>query len=396
MTLVGCTSTVGGAAVMDTQPADAAGVVVSLLDTGSYQTTAGHPVGTAGSEGAGAVLEAQRMAEYVVGPWEVHRDLRRPDFSATRAAPDMALLKDVLAQPILDVASAHSVITAFVTTRSSGDSEVPLALTNLVMRFPDVRAAAAAGAEMAAKNSQAGDTRRSPIAIDDQPDAIASAHDYLDGQTAIDSFTAHGPYVLYQGARSKKARTPGIPPRAEQLVSSALGRQKSLIDQFGAADPAKLIDLPLDPTGKLLARTLPTSATDAAFLAGVWQSRGWLHFEDDPVEAAARYSAAGVEVVARGLTTVYQTGNAGGADGLVEREATNRDPSIKSITGVSGLPAARCFTRPKISVEPTLHEVAARFRCIASADRYAFVAYSATEKDVKQQIAAQYRILAGK
>jgi hypothetical protein len=49
-----------------------------------------------------------------------------------------------------------------------------------------------------------------------------------------------------------------------------------------------------------------------------------------------------------------------------------------------------------MSVKPTLHEVAAHFRCIAYADRYAFVAYSDTEKDVKQQIAAQYRILAGK
>jgi hypothetical protein len=36
-----------------------------------------------------------------------------------------------------------------------------------------------------------------------------------------------------------------------------------------------------------------------------------------------------------------------------------------------------------------------RFKCIAQASRYAFVAVSDDDKDVKRQISAQYRILAG-
>jgi hypothetical protein len=36
------------------------------------------------------------------------------------------------------------------------------------------------------------------------------------------------------------------------------------------------------------------------------------------------------------------------------------------------------------------------FKCIARVDRYVFTAFSDNEKDVKQQMAAQYRILAGK
>jgi predicted metalloprotease len=35
-------------------------------------------------------------------------------------------------------------------------------------------------------------------------------------------------------------------------------------------------------------------------------------------------------------------------------------------------------------------------QCVARADRYSFTAFSDNEADVKQQIAAQYRILAGK
>ncbi len=394
--LAGCSSTVSGEAVIAIQPGDADSAVVALMDTGKYPITAGHPVGAAGSQAAGAVLEAQRMAEFVVGPWEVNAKLRRPNFLATRAAPDMQLLTEVLPQPVRDVASAHGVITAFVTSRTSDDYQVPLALTNLVMRFADADAATAAATEMAAKTGALQDPPRTPVAIHNQPQTLAWAHNYLDGQTMIDSFTGHGPYVLYQGAQSKQAAEPDQSPEAAWLVESALGRQGSLIDQFSATDPVKLADLPLDPTGKLLARTLPTSDGDATFVVGVWPPHGWLHFEDDPVAATARYAAAGVEVVAKGLTTVYQTNNADGAAGLVERLATQWGPSVKTTTGVPGLSAAKCFSRPEVSVEPTIHEMAAHFRCTASADRYTFIAYSDTEKDVKQQIAAQYRILAGK
>jgi hypothetical protein len=49
-----------------------------------------------------------------------------------------------------------------------------------------------------------------------------------------------------------------------------------------------------------------------------------------------------------------------------------------------------------VAAAPTTREMGARFKCVAHADRYTFIAYSDKEKDVKQQTAAQYRILAGK
>lgn len=399
MTLVSCTSTVNGVAVIGSQPTDADGAVVALLDTGKYPTTPGHPVGTAGSQATGAVLEAQRMAEYVLGPWQVNAhptQLRQPNFLAIQAAPDLHLLKDVLPQPVPDIASAHGVITAFITSRTSGNPQVPLALTNLVMRFPDPDAAAAAATEMAAATSQLPDPPRSPIDIHDQPEARASAHAAPGDQTEIDSFVAHGLYVLYQNALSKKEEFADLAPPAAELIAGTLISQQNLIDQFSATEPAKLADLPLDPTGKLLARTLPTSDQSAALVVGVWQPRAWLHFEDDPIAAAALYAAAGVEVIAKGLTTVYRTNNAGGATRMVEHFTTHLGSSVKVIAGVPGLPSAKCLARQGMAPGPTLQETTATFSCMASADQYAFVAYSATEKDVRQQIAAQYRILAGK
>jgi hypothetical protein len=73
------------------------------------------------------------------------------------------------------------------------------------------------------------------------------------------------------------------------------------------------------------------------------------------------------------------------------------------ISGIAGLPQAQCFARQNAAdllgePNPPLSflRVAWPFKCVARADRYAFTAFSDNETDVKQQIAAQYRILAGK
>jgi hypothetical protein len=394
--LAGCTSTVNGAAVLASQPAGGDGANVALMDTGRYPTRPSHPLGTAGSAAIGAVLEAQRMAEFVVGPWEINAKLRRLNILANGVTTDLQSIKDELPEPIPGVASAHGLITAFASSRKSSDNLSILAMTNLVMRFPDAGAATAAADEMAAKTGALPDPPRSPIVLQNNPDAHAWAHDYFEDSTRVESFTAHGPYVLYQGVQSQKSPSPDSASFAQQFAGFALDHQKQLIDRFTPTDPAKLAELPLDPTGMLLGRTLPTTELGTAALVGIWQPQGWLHFEVDPVASAARYAAAGVEVIAKGLTTVYRTNNRGGAARMVQRETTDPSLSVTQISGVPGLPNARCAKRQGLlGIGATLSEGLAHFRCVTAADTYAYIAYSDNEKDVKQQTAAQYRILAG-
>jgi hypothetical protein len=67
--LTGCTTRVGGAAgkAKETDSAN-----VSLMDTGTYPTTLGHIFGTAGDDKfAQSVLEAHRLADSVIGPWQI-------------------------------------------------------------------------------------------------------------------------------------------------------------------------------------------------------------------------------------------------------------------------------------------------------------------------------------
>ncbi|HTQ16418.1 MAG TPA: hypothetical protein VML93_03540 [Mycobacterium sp.] len=113
------------------------------------------------------------------------------------------------------------------------------------------------------------------------------------------------------------------------------------------------------------------------------------------------FTAVGVRWVSERLTRVYEARDAAGAARIVDQFAGDT-AGLAGITptgaGVPGFPAAKCFGRADWT--PTKQTITANrvwwhFKCIAQADRYAFLAFSDREQDVKQQISAQYRILAG-
>jgi hypothetical protein len=398
--VVGCTATVAGAPVKATDRADADGAVVALLDTGSYPTAAGSPFGTAGRVN-GALMEAHRMGVDVVGPWQADPTFRQRgpvvDTTITGPFPEARLLAQnrVLPDPIADVAAAHGFITGFSSMRTAGPTK---ALLNVALRFPDVDAAGAAAREMSDKYAYE-DVHPTPITIERHPEAIATLDDIAGGGVIVSSFTARGASVLFQAVHIDDRTETAAAPR---LIALVLDKQEPLIDRFKPTEPAKLADLPKDFTGHLLARTLWAPDNSGPFIVGVWEPTAWLHFEDDPIKAADLFRSAGVEAVAQRMTTVYQTRDTAGAGQVVEQLAADMRASdgIHPITGITGLPGAQCFARTKTLNEPnpppSWQRVVWPFKCVARADRYAFTAFSADEKDVKQQMAAQYRILAGK
>ena len=396
LTLVGCAATVDGVAMLAAAPSP----TVAALDTGNYPTTAGHPFGAAGRDGDS--FEGRRIAEYVTGPWQAKATLLQLDPLATIPL-NHDTLSNVFSDPLPAVAVAHGLIAGFSSARSTQGTDREHALLNAVLRFPDIDSAAAAAGEMAAKNPvPAGDPAGEPVAIDRHPQAAATAYRNLDGSIKVESFTAHGPFVLFQSALSDPSAT-GSPLYAQMLVESALDDQEPLIDRFPATDPAKLADLPKDPTGQLLARTLWAPDDSAPANIGVWPTRAWLHYETDPIAASALLSADNVDVVSQRLTTVYQARDASAARHLVIRLAAQMEalPEVHaSAAEVPGFPGARCFVRVN-GYAPTTYAMSFRrigwhFKCVAQADRYAFTAFSDQERDVKQQMSAQYRILAGK
>lgn len=380
----GCGSTVAGEAMKGAEPGGSGGVDVALLDTGPYATHAGHPFGKAdGVAGMGAYLEAIRMAEFVVGPWEVDATLSEQGLPTGPLASTAAL--NIEQWPgVSDVAGAHGFITAFATTRGMRGDAAAKGLLNIVMRFPDADAAAAAATEMAATARQTPDPPRAPTSVPRHPEAYAvSLNDDLKG-FEVESYAAHGPFVLYQFASTKDR-----PEVAGQIIANTLDAQVPRIDDFTPTDQAKLADLPLDPTGQLLARTLgPPKGEVALPTAGGYEPHAELHFEYDPAESGQLFTVAGVEMVAqRWNTRVYQTHDTAGAARVVNNFVLHS--GSKPTPGINGLPDAKCFDLG-VDAGPN------RFVCLAAADRYAFIALAGQETAAKQMAAAQYRILAGK
>ena len=231
-----------------------------------------------------------------------------------------------------------------------------------MLRFPDPKSAADAAAEMAAvtpitqlevvsalpePNSalMPFDSPWQPGACADfssssvHPNVVASAT--LGERVILRSVTTHGAYVLYQFVIGKRVE-------ACATVVQTLAAQVASLDRFVPTEPAKLADLPLDPSGFLWARTLWESApTRLPWSSGVRQPQAWLHFtDDDPIKTSALFNAAGVSWVSQRLTTVYEARDSPGAARLVDHFASDTD-ALANVeptgAGVPGFPAAKMF-----------------------------------------------------
>ncbi|UNB52781.1 hypothetical protein [Mycolicibacterium sp. YH-1] len=397
----GCAApTTSGNAV---KAADADAAVVALMDTGTYSTVPGRPFGVTGDNvKAQHLMEAHRIAEYTVGPWEAEAALvSLPgmfDLALISPIDSVETLRDGNILPLPDVAEAHGFMTGFSSLRMAARDAPLYGLQNVVLRFPDAQSAAAAAAEMVAKAPpMQGSEPGPPTPMANSPESLAVTYELPDYIRRVDSFTAHGVFVLYQSARSDL----GLFRTAPAIVDKMLTLQKKRIDEFTPTEQGAMSSLAMDPTGQLLARTLRAPDDSAPVVIGVWAPQAWLHFEQDPIATDALFNTAGVDAVTQRLTTVYQAGNADGATRIVDefaRQIGGLD-DVKPIDGVPGLPSAECFEREKDWVPETqamtYQRVRWHIKCVASADRWAYTAFSEHAADARQQMAAQYRILTG-
>lgn len=387
----GCGAVVGGSAVKAGGPAPAA-ADPALLDPGNYPRRARPPLGAVPNEDAGRVVEAQRMADAVVGPWEVDRTLvtGQVEHASIGVLPTLDSLAGDLAPGMIAQARAHHFLLGFVSGRATpapapGQSAGVKAkiLVNMVLRFATPEDAAAAAGEMAATNRgiPRDGVPATELKIPRYPTTVANMAAVHQGFEA-ESFTAHGTYVFHEYAGSKESAD-----AVADLIAKSLDLQGPAIDHFQATPADQLAALPADPTG-LLARTVPSTKPDPNH-AAVYQPHAALHFSPDPPAAQGVFNDAGVQRMSADLTSVYDAvdapGAQRGADGLVRINASWG--SYKPTAGISGLPSARCFDRgPGGQLLP-------RFMCVATVDHYAFKATATQELDLHQVMAAQYLML---
>jgi hypothetical protein len=395
--LVGCSSITGGVAVPTSQPA--ATVDLSLLDPGRYPTTPLAPLGAAGSQQAGRLVEGRRMAGYVVGPWQADPALH------ARLPNDVAIIETydqldlVTWAPIVGGAWSLPFVVGFMSQRHTPPGTNPQkSLRNAVLRFADPGSASAAAQGFFGKAMGMPLTRdvtpivtepERAVPIPGHPDAKAALLTFLEGNQNVQELTvatSHGPYVLMQVVRCAAG-----PDCQAQLAGHILDLQLPLIDTFTPTDPAQFAGLPLDPTG-LVARTLALPADEATSTSGAaYGPAGALHFEDDPGTTGPALSAAGVDDVSINRSTVYQAKTPAQAGKLVQAygDAVAATPAAQAAAAVPGLPQSRCMRIPGAGGLVPHHW------CLAAAGRYMIKTVARELDTAHQQAAAQYRILTG-
>ncbi|MBY0287499.1 MAG: hypothetical protein K2X52_10155, partial [Mycobacteriaceae bacterium] len=129
-----CTTVVDGAAHRSPGGPAPGTVDVSLLDTGNYPTRPAPALGVAGTPEKGALVEGARMAEHVVGPWQVDPAVSVSALP-TRIYDAAGSLKALLSEKIALAAGKHNFVAGFSSARRSESERV--SLVNAVLRFAD-------------------------------------------------------------------------------------------------------------------------------------------------------------------------------------------------------------------------------------------------------------------
>ena len=369
-----CSTVVDGSAVKESGAASD----VSKLDVGPYPTQPSQPLGVTGDPARGVLVEAQRMANNVIGPWEVDAGITKWfGFGATvlQAPEDLAQIGP---EPFAAAAGQHGFINGFVSARTAEGQKI---LLNAVLRFADPGAAAAAATDFGDIAAKTGEGVQ-PAQIPGHPDTQAASYTQTEDPTgkrwsAVRAFTAHGQYVFMQLAQAVDGMDPAI-----GLVAKTIDLQGPAIDQFRATDPSEFADISLDPTG-LLARTLPVPDKEATTIQNTtYEQRGALQFQSDPARSAKLFTETGTDLVAMAKTNVYQTKDPASAAKIVDGFFAELQPTSQPAKPVNNLPDSRCL-RPEDQ----------SFYCLGVADRYAIETTSQTLLDAQQQVAAQYAML---
>ena len=373
-----CSTVVDGSAVKESGAASGPTIDVSKLDVGPYPTQPSQPLGVTGDPVRGVLVEAQRMANNVIGPWEVDAGITKWfGFGATvlQAPEDLAQIGP---EPFAAAAGQHGFINGFVSARTAEGQKI---LLNAVLRFADPGAAAAAATDFGDIAAKTGEGVQ-PAQIPGHPDTQAASYTQTEDPTgkrwsAVRAFTAHGQYVFMQLAQAVDGMDPAI-----GLVAKTIDLQGPAIDQFRATDPSEFADISLDPTG-LLARTLPVPDKEATTIQNTtYEQRGALQFQSDPARSAKLFTETGTDLVAMAKTNVYQTKDPASAAKIVDGFFAELQPTSQPAKPVNNLPDSRCLRLEDQS-----------FYCLGAADRYAIETTSQTLLDAQQQVAAQYAML---
>jgi hypothetical protein len=388
--LSACGGTVSGTAVQETTPT----VDPSALDPGSYPTTARPPLGQAGTDEVGRLVEGRRMAGFVVGPWQADPTLTRAGAAPAKVVENRNQFVGVVWPAMLARVPALPLIVGFVSERTAADPGDKTLLRNTVLQYPFPQTAATVAESFVDGALNIADMGSGPVLaepvravpIPGHPEATGALMARHEGTAIVHELTvisARGPNVLIQVVQF------ATPERAAELAGRILDLQVPLIDRFVPTEPAPLATLPRDPSG-LLARTVALKPGQGDSMSDAdYDPAGAMQLEDNPIQAGRAMQDAGVDTVAASQTTVYQARDAEAAQRLAQALGDDIavNQSAQPAAAVPSLPGSRC-----VRVEDAAGLIPQHW-CIATRERFTFKAVARELTNAHQQIAAQYLML---
>lgn len=368
-------------------------VDISALDTGSYRKTPSEPFPPVTGD-AIVPVEGQRMAEFVVAPFEVDRDLT-DTVLPTEIIRSRGNIKAVVGDGPANVPANQRFLAGFVaaaTTPTQRLSDPKRVLIQMVIRYMSALDASAAAQQMSAATMQLAGASRVGLESASDTTAVRTPGVALAGATpttALSAFTAHDDYLLYtyssvpQAQQSSQAAT----------VRKALSLQEPLIDRFpktptrsqnGGRMPSVQVD-----ANRILLYALPNPKADAVNGTdrAVYGPRGMSLLRGSPESTFTALNAAGAPHNAYWLTSVYRASTGSAADRLASTFITDALTSggWRKAASPRGLPIATCLTRDASS--------GSQNECYVVVGRYVAQSDDASAAAAAQQISAQYLIL---
>lgn len=392
---------VDGHAVNDSDPAASAAIDVKSLDTGKYPTEPRKPFGKPTVENV-LQYEGQRMAQFIVAPFEIDRDLTQMGLPTQMLFSRSSNVKAVVGEDVGGVPANENVFYGYVASASTPDSMLRTgtkrSLNNMVARYltaADATAAANQMADVYGKRPKTTPVRPAGLS----GSRVLTSPGGEPGNTSMASFTAHGTYVLVTSYTVDDAQKDMLEP----AISKAVNLQSALIDQFPAAPTKEEAAAHTRPSQKLLMDqsrvliyALPYSDkeleegdiadTNMGNVRAVYGPRAMSFRSDDPPGTFALLNETGSTANAVERSTVYRAKTADGAKKIMDTLATgNKTRGRKSQPAPPNLPGARCAQ--EIARNLT------QYWCEVQVGRYVGEVFGDELKDVYQQASAQYVIL---
>ncbi|KAA0021483.1 DUF7373 family lipoprotein [Antrihabitans cavernicola] len=399
LTVTACSAGIDGSAVPQS-----ANIDLNKLDFGNYPTRLIHRFGNAGDQREGAQVESKRIANYVADPFDIDARLKTL-FQPSGIVRDASAVSfytaggtlpgtDKLAKP----ASDHNLIGGYSVVRGDTTKNPSLTVRNTVLRFPDDVSARSASTELEQAHTEwvteshfewvKGDL--TPLQLEKYPEA--KSHWTPGEHPTMDSWQAHGPYVVYVSAEAKNDDIPTV----SSIITKAFDIEFPLLDVSTPTPADKIASIPLDPD-LLRGRTLPFAANEqfSINLDAVYEPRGVLHLSPDVERDRKEYEKTGTDKVSLSNGTVYRTRDKNGAQTLQTMTVRDFSDDYKPIQSPPEMADAQCQERKlaKLQAGTLPPDPESRFVCSLTYDRYFAFVRSAQQQDVYQKAAAQYALL---